>query len=168
MGVGIAVPLNVYNIEDMDITRVADTKKLVRQQPSPLIVKVIKDFFINPFISILRALGILKKVFKPWDDALKRMNQMICVRLSSKSLTPNNSSNFVVGTYHMPCMFDYPAVMMTHCALSAQHIQRYAKNDPFIFTGDFNIKPTDSMYELLTKGSVDKSVCIMLYFLWVH
>ena len=160
MGVGIAVPLSVYDIKDMEITRIADTKKLIRQQPSSLIVKFMKDFFINPFVNILRTLGILKKVFKPWDDALKRFNQMICVRLSSKSSASNNSSNFVVGTYHMPCMFDYPAVMMTHCALSAQHIQRYAKSDPFIFTGDFNTKPTDSMYELLTKGSVDKSVSI--------
>jgi endonuclease/exonuclease/phosphatase family metal-dependent hydrolase len=48
--------------------------------------------------------------------------------------------------------------MVTHCALSAQHIQRFAKADPFIYTGDFNIKPDSSMYELMTKGKIEKNV----------
>ena len=52
-----------------------------------------------------------------------------------------DSKPFVVGTYHMPCMFKVPSVMMIHCALSAQHIHKYASNDPYLLVGDFNIKP---------------------------
>jgi endonuclease/exonuclease/phosphatase family metal-dependent hydrolase len=48
--------------------------------------------------------------------------------------------------------------MVTHCALSAQHIQRFAKNDPFVYLGDFNIKPDSSMYQLLTQGTLEPKV----------
>lgn len=48
--------------------------------------------------------------------------------------------------------------MITHCALSAQHIQKFAKTDPFVYVGDFNIKPDSSMYDLLTKGAIEKKV----------
>ena len=30
--------------------------------------------------------------------------------------------------------------MMIHCALSAQHIHKYAKGSPYVYCGDFNIK----------------------------
>lgn len=52
--------------------------------------------------------------------------------------------------------------MVTHCALSAQHISKFAKDDPFVYVGDFNIKPASSMYKLLTEGSIDPSVRILL------
>ena len=52
-----------------------------------------------------------------------------------------DSRPFVVGTYHMPCMFKLPSVMMIHCALAAQHIQKYSNEDPYLLVGDFNIKP---------------------------
>ena len=56
-----------------------------------------------------------------------------------------DSKPFVVGTYHMPCMFKVPSVMMIHCALSAQHIHKYANNDPYVLVGDFNIRPGASL-----------------------
>ena len=54
--------------------------------------------------------------------------------------------------------------MVTHCALSAQHIQRYAKEDPYVYVGDFNIKPDSSMYKLLTEGEIDSKVCIIMLY----
>ncbi len=53
------------------------------------------------------------------------------------------------------------SVMVTHCALSAQHISKFAKNDPFVYVGDFNIKPGSSMYKLLTEGTIDPKVRII-------
>ena len=53
----------------------------------------------------------------------------------------NDSKPFVVGTYHMPCAFRVPAIMTIHCALSTQHLQKFAKDDPYLLVGDFNIKP---------------------------
>jgi hypothetical protein len=60
-----------------------------------------------------------------------------------------DSKPFVVGTYHMPCMFKVPSVMMIHCALSAQHIHKYASSDPYLLVGDFNIKPGTTPPHLL-------------------
>jgi hypothetical protein len=31
--------------------------------------------------------------------------------------------------------------MVIHCALSAQHLHKFANNDPYLLVGDFNIKP---------------------------
>ena len=45
--------------------------------------------------------------------------------------------------------------MTIHCALSTQLIQRFAGNLPYIYVGDFNIKPDSSMYNLLTQGSLE-------------
>jgi endonuclease/exonuclease/phosphatase family metal-dependent hydrolase len=68
----------------------------------------------------------------------------------------------------MPCMFKLPSVMVTHCALSAQHIQRWAKDDPYVYTGDFNIKPDSSQYQLLTQGNLETKVYnILVPFLFI-
>lgn len=62
----------------------------------------------------------------------------------------------------MPCSFKKPQVMNAHCALSAQHIHKYAHSDgfkdPYIYAGDFNIKPDSSMYTTLTEGSIELTV----------
>ena len=52
-------------------------------------------------------------------------------------------------------MFQCPPVMTIHCALSTQFIQRFAGNLPYIFVGDFNIKPNSSTYNLLTQGTME-------------
>jgi endonuclease/exonuclease/phosphatase family metal-dependent hydrolase len=121
-------------------------------------VNLLQAFLIKPLISIMRLIGMVKPKFEPFKDALKRLNQMVIMRLSPIGATPESNKSFVVGTYHMPCMFDYPQVMVIHCALSAQHIQNYSQGDPYIFAGDFNVKPTDSMYRLLTQGDIDEKV----------
>lgn len=165
MGVAIAVPLEKYEVNDVDITRIADTKYRPRSPRLTVVQQLMRNIFINPLFSVLNLLGIWKPKRSPWDDAYNRYNQMICMRLTPKwnenfqSEEPNDTSpakkeSFVVGTYHMPCAFETPAMMMIHCALSAQHIQRFARSNPYAFVGDFNIKPPDAMYALLTQGSV--------------
>jgi hypothetical protein len=47
-------------------------------------------------------------------------------------------------------MFKVPSVMMIHCALSAQHIDKYASSDPYLLVGDFNIKPGTTPPHLLS------------------
>jgi endonuclease/exonuclease/phosphatase family metal-dependent hydrolase len=49
--------------------------------------------------------------------------------------------------------------MMIHCALSAQHIARYSRGLPYIFCGDYNIKPDSKMYELLSTGRIQDDKC---------
>jgi mRNA deadenylase 3'-5' endonuclease subunit Ccr4 len=52
----------------------------------------------------------------------------------------------------MPCVYHNHAVMAIHSCLASQHLQRLAKHKPYIFAGDFNIKPNDPSYHLLTNG----------------
>eukprot|EP01032_Pedospumella_encystans_P035228 gene35228-39848_t len=151
MGVAVAVPTAKYDIVDVDITRVADTKRMARK-PKPGFVQNIFNTFSKFFTRLGVQMGIIQPFFDFWDNVTYRTNQMLCLRLKDK----DGGKPFVMGTYHMPCMFKKPAVMVTHCALSAQHIQKFAKNDPFVYVGDFNIKPDSSMYALLTEGTIDK------------
>lgn len=127
MGVSIAVPLAEFDISDVDITRIADTKRLPRKPKATGISKAVETFQ-----KILRSVGRIAGIYKDapelWDSVTFRHNQMISLRLKSK----RNDKSFVVGTYHMPCMFKMPSVMMVHCALSAQHIQRFAGSDPYV------------------------------------
>ena len=66
--------------------------------------------------------------------------------------------SFLVGVYHMPCAFYLPPMMTIHSMLAAQHMQRLARKAggiPLILAGDFNIKPSDYMYQLLTTNEPD-------------
>eukprot|EP00599_Poterioochromonas_sp_BG-1_P015039 CAMPEP_0173161836 /NCGR_PEP_ID=MMETSP1105-20130129/18862_1 /TAXON_ID=2985 /ORGANISM="Ochromonas sp., Strain BG-1" /LENGTH=358 /DNA_ID=CAMNT_0014081377 /DNA_START=45 /DNA_END=1121 /DNA_ORIENTATION=+ len=154
MGVAMAVPTSKYDIKDVDITCIADTKRMPRVAYKP------PTLFTNMWKAIsswVVGLMIYWKFYKPpldiWDNTLYRKNQMICARLEHKE----QEEEFVVGTYHMPCMFELTPVMMAHCALSSQHIQKYANDLPFIYTGDFNVKPHTPEYKLLTEGKIDSS-----------
>jgi 2',5'-phosphodiesterase len=162
MGVGIAVPTSKYLINDVNITRVADTKRYGGRGPKLIYpAMMIKTWIVEPILKLLRTLNILRPIQESaWALAANRFNQMVCMRLQDKA-TPKQE--FVVGTYHMPCMFQLPGVMTIHTALSAQHIQRYAKGAPIIFCGDFNIKPQDTMYKYITSGEVDFKVSFVLH-----
>lgn len=189
MGIGIAVPLQKYNIINVDITRIADTKYLPRKPSPGLTVKILLKFK-NLFFQIGKLLGFFKDNYDDlWENVTYKTNQMISIRLQPKTITntvedtvetieksveksvdnsistdtvekiDNNSNNtFVIGTYHMPCMFKLPSVMVSHCALSAQHLHKFANGDPYLFLGDFNIKPDSIMYKLMTTGDISKTV----------
>jgi mRNA deadenylase 3'-5' endonuclease subunit Ccr4 len=151
MGVGIAVPLAAYDIVQVDIKRIADT--IPMKLPKPEKPRFWKSL-ITSFFGMMKK-KVDKNASDPWYQSLDRKNQMVSVILQSKQ---SNGKEFAVGTYHMPCMFQLPSVMMIHCISSARNIQNFAANRPYIFCGDFNIKPQSSMYQLLTKGSVEAEV----------
>jgi hypothetical protein len=156
MGVGMAVPMDTYDIEDCDILCVGDTKKVART-PRPTGVNAL----LNKGANILRKLNIMKRLEdSPWQLAARRANQMICMKLKPKGAASGGDESFAVGTYHMPCMFRTPQVMMIHCALSAQHIHKFAAGSPYVYCGDFNIKPDSVMYEVMTTGGMKNPNCI--------
>jgi exonuclease III len=162
MGVATAVPLAVYDVVDVDITRVADTKRMQKKKELGFFEKIwnyIRYIGYSIVFAVLRACALLQKEKPPlWDAVTGRQNQVITLRLRSV----HTNKEFVVGNYHMPCMFEYPQVMVAHCALVAQHVAKYSGNDAFILAGDFNIKPSSSMYELLTTGSLPIDVSVYL------
>lgn len=92
--------------------------------------------------------------FDPWTEAARRENRLILARLVPRA--PGGAA-FVVSTYHMPCVFgSAPKVQVVniHTALAVKHLHAVANGEPCIFMGDFNFKPTDSPYELITTGSL--------------
>lgn len=53
---------------------------------------------------------------------------------------------------------DCPMAMTIHADLAARHVQSFAgKHDdaPFVLAGDFNIKPSEPVYQYLTTGLMD-------------
>jgi hypothetical protein len=125
MGVGIAVPLQKYDLVDVDITRIADTKKLPKIPPPFFIAKILQNIWDSMKL-LMKNLGIYKPPFNLWGESLSKMNQMVSVRLRDKI----EGKTFCVGTYHMPCQFKFPALMMIHCSLSAKHLAAFSKTDP--------------------------------------
>ena len=62
---------------------------------------------------------------------------------------------FCVGTYHMPCLFgsvDKERVMVIHASLAAARVKKVAAGKRYVLCGDFNVKPYDACYQLLTQG----------------
>jgi 2',5'-phosphodiesterase len=152
MGVAIAFPNKKYQLLDMDISCIADTKFMPRK-PRPTGFSKFYAQLRGYSKDLLHNIGLVMKVDNPWHAALRRSNRMITARLSPLD---DNKKKFVIGTYHMPCMFRIPGAMLIHSALSAQHIHRYAGGDPYMYVGDFNIKPDSSMYQLMTTGSLEE------------
>ena len=102
----------------------------------------------------------------PWDYSQYRQNILVSVCLKPKEATP--SSPFWVHCYHMPCAFWSAAVMTMHVEMVLNYVQNIlpfstqkkgddATNNnkqriPFILTGDWNIKPQDTIYERMISG----------------
>ncbi len=127
MGVGIAYPSDKFELVQTSIACVADTKKIIKSEPVKFmsIEKVVEivNYCIKSF------LGLFRKVYDVWNDALNKRNQIVALKLRDKS----SDKQFCIGTYHMPCAYKFPSLMMIHCALSLQYMQNFAKNDPVNF-----------------------------------
>jgi mRNA deadenylase 3'-5' endonuclease subunit Ccr4 len=164
MGVAMAVPMKSFEIRAANITRVADSKKIPKKsgvEGRPSIIQQLMKRITAPVSNkLLQTARFLNLVGSPsqstdfWEKALYRFNQMVCCRLYHRK----GGAEFVVGTYHMPCMFDLSSVMVAHCSLSAQLIHSFSAGLPYFFVGDFNIKPGSAEYRLLTEGKIDPMV----------
>eukprot|EP01088_Endostelium_zonatum_P010234 TRINITY_DN23606_c0_g1_i1.p1 TRINITY_DN23606_c0_g1~~TRINITY_DN23606_c0_g1_i1.p1 ORF type:complete len:396 (-),score=63.85 TRINITY_DN23606_c0_g1_i1:27-1214(-) len=169
MGVAVAFPNDKYFLQNCSITRVAETIEFPKTPRPTFFDTVLARFkrllstlfyltFLFFFISakILRYLKITSRPPKDsWNEALQRRNTGIFVRLRTKT---KPQQNFCVGVYHMPCVYYDQAHMILHASFFSQMIEGLAKVDPYILAGDWNFKPLDPPYALLTEGKlkVDK------------
>lgn len=183
-GVLIAIPNDTFELVDASIIRPADTKKWPFYDVSLrrkwwLRTNVVEPFQKMGFVLQCLLAGVLIafwfvcipivlvwmlwKLFDsgkypslpPWVIAKDRNNTMVMARVRFKN-APSASSPFVIATYHMPCAFYSPPMMIMHSALSMQAVQKYARGQPFIFCGDFNSRPVDESYDLYTEGFVSQ------------
>mmetsp|Transcript_3150 Transcript_3150/g.10914 ORF Transcript_3150/g.10914 Transcript_3150/m.10914 type:complete len:345 (-) Transcript_3150:181-1215(-) len=144
MGSAIAFPTTRFTAEEVEVVRVADTKSWPKRPKPTMFGKLstaVQDLFFGP-----------KRNEDHYDLARNRQNTMVLCKLKCRT----SGKKICVGTYHMPCMFWAPKVMVIHSALVCQKIQSFSKGEDTVLCGDFNFKPTDSMYELCTRGSISE------------
>ncbi|GMH39394.1 hypothetical protein BSKO_07292 [Bryopsis sp. KO-2023] len=153
MGVGVAFPLNRYSMKDCEMLRLTDLVKWRREPrksnpigwltgiPGALLNKV------GISLRVSNPLSFLGKTPEDWLQKAKyRSNRIVMLKLDCKE----TKRTFLVGTYHMPCEFRRPKVMLTHAALAAQFMESRSNGDPYLLVGDWNFKPGEPPYNLLT------------------
>lgn len=137
MGVALAVPrsLTVKSI---------DRFKLVDGKPWPKLP--VKSFYGAHWLKSASWgwLDYTEKDYSAWKNASKRENFMITVEIE------HQDSSVFVSCLHMPCDFKNPFCMHTYAALAKEHLQKIAGDKPHVLAGDFNSKPGDDSYNILT------------------
>lgn len=89
---------------------------------------------------------------REWGLAGRRQNVAVLARLQP---TNGDSRAFCVGVYHMPCLYgstEHRQTQNIHVLALRNALAGLAENpgEPSILLGDFNIKPGESGYDLLT------------------
>jgi 2',5'-phosphodiesterase len=154
MGVAIAWPTASMEVLDVNISRLSDTRpegwpRAPEEDGLDKVWKNLKSLVTIP----LQKVGLLgRPPLEPWSYSQNRFNVLLTVKLKEKE----SGLSFCLGNYHMPCAFFAPMVMTIHSEQAARHVQDLAGDLPYILAGDWNIKPQDSQYKLLTTGELDK------------
>ena len=148
MGVGLAYPTDTFEAIDVSLERISDTRAWpMGRREGPF--KALRELGerLRRVWKILFPPGRSDKV-NPWEYSRERRNVLIFTRLISRI----NGSRLCLGTYHMPCAYWSPPVMLIHSALVVSRFQDLARGDDAVLAGDFNILPGSECYELITKG----------------
>jgi len=157
MGVALAWPTAKFKTIKVDISRLSD-ERVGGWPPKEEkgIVSRIVDGAVSVVASPIRYFGFKgEETVDHWAKSEYRSNVLLTATLEEKS----SGQRFCVGNYHMPCAFYAPMIMTIHSEMAARHVQDISKSHgsiPYLLAGDFNIKPQDSMYKLLTSGLLDK------------
>jgi len=169
MGVGIAFPSSRYDLASALNKRVSEGKDWADiQRPavpaaSNGVLPVLMDqvgYFGSPMLfQGRRGLGEgddeqEQPAIDVWDYSRERENTMVALKLRPRQ---GENKTFTVATYHMPCAYWAPKVMVIHAALAAQCALRFADGQPLVLAGDWNFKPGAAPYQLLTTGALPEA-----------
>ena len=88
-------PTGVYSVQDVDASRISDTVCWGRK---PAVEPSLWARLLDVFGLITKP---SKPSFNPWAKTQQRHNSAVLVRLVEN----RSGKQFVVGTYHMPCLF---------------------------------------------------------------
>jgi 2',5'-phosphodiesterase len=159
MGVGLAVPLDAYELVGSDVARLSDTVKFPRVKENEVklgpLTPLYKLFVSKP-IGLWRKITDYRPPMDEWQTARGRFNSILHATLKCKK----SKVSFGVSTYHMPCMFRTAAdrrVMTIHAGIAAQYALNQSAGLPTVLMGDFNLKPGDAGHTLITTGDLDES-----------
>lgn len=156
MGVGIAFPTDKFSADDVRLQCLADAARWPPVPQRSAFSKFLHAIRCQVNSTIAFCTGTtVKKLNKrsrsPWIQAKERKNVLVFARLRSRS----NGASLCVGNYHMPCAFWSPPIMLIHSALVVSTFQKLANGAPYaVLAGDFNIKPRDSAYRMITTGAI--------------
>jgi len=154
MGQCIAWPTDKFKAIEVQSIRVSDTVAGWSETPYSKPAPPSKGELLSRLIYGEKP--VEKPPFDCWKEAQKRHNAVVLARLEHKK----TKKQFVVATYHMPCLFgsdDKCKVMTIHASLLFQQAQRFAKGQPLVVGGDFNIQPPSAQYDFITQGKLDNS-----------
>ena len=147
MGVAIAWPNEIEATNIMIYTPSELIPKMV-VKPKSMLERLV-DLFYGIFCkNTERAKNILakNKLMKDWKASSWKTN--CCLAIEFKS--PNK--NYIVSTYHMPCAYKNPLVMILHVVAyvkCAYNMLANRKDVPLFLTGDFNSLPDSFQYKFL-------------------
>ncbi|CAF0996011.1 unnamed protein product [Rotaria sp. Silwood1] len=82
---------------------------------------------------------------EPWKTAMTRANTLICLQIII------DNKPLCIGTYHMPCLYYLPDVMVIHSSIVKDLMFQLAAGQDFILAGDFNFEPQSLSYQVLTE-----------------
>ena len=128
MGPCVAWPKDRFQVKDVNVDRVTDTMKWPAWQISDSTNKQ------------------EEKEEDSWKTTRSRKNGVVLVRLC------DGESSFVIGNYHMPCLFGSDIAcqsMIAHAVMVIRAAQKFSSNDPLILCGDWNITPDSATYEMI-------------------
>lgn len=128
MGVGIAIPMAIQ-VDNISYVKIGDHIRSICKQRE------------NTTDSDEESEDVLDR----WQIAMERSNTLICLQLTI------NDQSLCVGTYHMPCLYKIPDVMIIHSSIIKDLMFQMAAGKNLILAGDFNFEPTDRCYRGLTR-----------------
>ena len=131
MGPCVAWPRERFEIKNVSVDRVTDTMKWPAWQ------HIVSD-----------SMGNEKEEEREdsWKTTRSRKNGVVLVRLC------DGESTFVIGNYHMPCLFGSDVAcqsMVAHAVMVIRAAQSFAANDPLVICGDWNITPNSATYKMI-------------------
>jgi mRNA deadenylase 3'-5' endonuclease subunit Ccr4 len=162
LGDGIAFPNVRYRLHEVNIVKIGEElKKICKPKllPTTIASATPENLYtkgytkgwvlINSMISKLNLQYKSSRVVEDtWTKSIKKHNRLIGVRLQQYG----TGAFFNVFTYHMPCDFREPSVMHIHTSMVLRTVKKLTGKLPYILAGDFNLKPTSTMYQMITKG----------------
>lgn len=149
MGVGIAYPKKLYQMTECHMVQVGDHIPKPDNQANNNNNDIFKtSSWWSWLCSFLP--GSKNVEIDQWERARRKWNTMILLQLKNIQTL----EQFCVATYHMPCDFNNPTVMMLHTSTVLKLAQKLCNLLPLIFAGDMNFKPDSPYYYLVTTGKV--------------
>ncbi|UJR12068.1 hypothetical protein I4U23_016246 [Adineta vaga] len=134
-GIGMAIP-NSMQLNSMSIVKIEDR---IRSMIKPRVERSVDLITENQSNTTLLPSD-------PWEIAMATPHTFICLQLVI------NNKQLSVGTYHMPCLYKEPDVMLIHSSVLKDLMFEFAADGQnFILAGDFNFKPRDICYKFLVE-----------------